>query len=104
MLVLLGAAPVAARISPASQTPLIVRQASKAARRIETVNLRNFQKIAGGDATLVLAPGDVVFVFSTTIAEVSRFIDQYVNNALSDLFHLDVSFGNGNTIRPVSFR
>lgn len=82
----------------------IIRQAAQAPHRIETVNIRDIVKTGGNGAPVLLAPGDVVFVPKSTIAEVNLFIDQFVNGIVPNALHFNVNLANGNgtttTITP----
>jgi protein involved in polysaccharide export with SLBB domain len=87
-----------------SKKVVIVRQVTDTAHRIETVDIRDIVKTGGFGAPLALAPGDVVFVPKSTIAEVDLFIDQYINRIVPNALHFNVNVGNGNatttTISP----
>jgi len=80
--------------SARSKKVVIVRQAASAAHKIETVDIRRIIKTGGAGAPLALAPGDVVFVPKSTIAEVGLFIDQYVNAIVPRQLYFNVNLRN----------
>lgn len=81
--------------SARSKKVVIVRQATATPHRIETVNIRDIVKTGGTQAPLTLAPGDVVFVPKSTIAEVGLFVDQYINAIVPNALHMNINVGDG---------
>lgn len=80
-----------------SRKVAIIRQASTATHKVETVNLRDIVKTGGGQAPIVLAPGDVVFVPKSTIAEVNLFVNQYINGLIPNRLNFQVNLNNGSS-------
>jgi len=79
-----------------SKRVAIIRQAGIGPRRVEIVNVREIVKTGGQTVPVMLAPGDVVFVPKSTIAEVDLFIDQYINKIVPNALHFNVNMGNNN--------
>lgn len=89
-----------------SRKVAIVRQpgAGSGPPTVETVNVRDIVRGQGGKAPLLLAPGDIVFVPRSTIAEVNLFVSQYVNGLIPDALNFNVNLGNNTntttTVQP----
>lgn len=87
-----------------SRKIVIIRQAGQTPHRIETFNMRDLVRTGGSQPAVALAPGDVVFVPKSAIAEVGLFIDQYVNNIVPNALNFNVNLGNNDigttTINP----
>lgn len=61
------------------------------------INVRQYIRSGDAKGQVDLAPGDIVFVPRSAIAEVGLWIDQHINALIPDALHFNVNFGdNGN--------
>jgi protein involved in polysaccharide export with SLBB domain len=78
----------------------VIRRTPSGAASVRIVNLHDYPK---NDAAppLVLAPGDVLFVPKSKIAEIDQWIDQHINKVVPDSLRFNVNIGANDTTAAI---
>lgn len=81
-----------------SRKVAVIRPSASGEAQLFKVDLREYAKTGGGSANLILAPGDIIFVPRSTIAEVGLFLDQHLNAIIPDSFNFNLNVNDSASI------